>query len=194
MEIWKSGNLEFWNPESIKDMLSNPTSVSPQMLAGSGLVGKHILASFGTISNNLSMGRKTQTQKSEIGGKEASAEPNREIGFGFVSCSCRACVRACVRSCVSAWVRCPLNAGGSNGKKFDSGVGWGFWFLGATTVGFKDFFRSCWGKLWVFWIFFCIHFYLHGFYGSYWTQIHILLQYVWVLKGFWRCCRYTHGF
>ena len=21
--------------------------------------------------------------------------PNREIGFGFVSCSCRACVRAC---------------------------------------------------------------------------------------------------
>ena len=32
---------------------------------------------------------------SEIGGKETSAEPNREIGFGFVSCSCRACVRAC---------------------------------------------------------------------------------------------------
>ena len=31
---------------------------------------------------------------SEVGGKEASAEPNREIGFGFVSCSCRACVRA----------------------------------------------------------------------------------------------------
>ena len=31
---------------------------------------------------------------SEVGGKGASAEPNREIGFGFVSCSCRACVRA----------------------------------------------------------------------------------------------------
>ena len=31
---------------------------------------------------------------SEIGGKEALAEPNREIGFGFVSCSCRACERA----------------------------------------------------------------------------------------------------
>ena len=29
-----------------------------------------------------------------MGGKKASAEPNREIGFGFVSCSCRACVRA----------------------------------------------------------------------------------------------------
>ena len=28
------------------------------------------------------------------GGKKASADPNREIGFGFVSCSCRACVRA----------------------------------------------------------------------------------------------------
>ena len=27
-------------------------------------------------------------------GKEATADPNREIGFGFVSFSCRACVRA----------------------------------------------------------------------------------------------------
>ena len=24
-----------------------------------------------------------------------AGDPNREIGFGFVSCSCRACVRAC---------------------------------------------------------------------------------------------------
>ena len=31
---------------------------------------------------------------SEVGGKEALADPNREVGFGFVSCSCRACVRA----------------------------------------------------------------------------------------------------
>ena len=38
----------------------------------------------------------------EIGGKEAPATPNREIGFSFVSCSCRACVRACVRSCAGA--------------------------------------------------------------------------------------------
>ena len=29
--------------------------------------------------------------------------PNREIGFGFVSCSCRACVRACVRACEAVW-------------------------------------------------------------------------------------------
>ena len=34
-------------------------------------------------------------------GKEALADPNREIGFGFVSCSCRACVRACE----AVWVR-----------------------------------------------------------------------------------------
>ena len=34
------------------------------------------------------------TYISEVGGKEALADPNREIGFGFVSCSCRACVRA----------------------------------------------------------------------------------------------------
>ena len=31
---------------------------------------------------------------SEIGGNEALAEPNREIGFGFVPCSCSACERA----------------------------------------------------------------------------------------------------
>ena len=31
---------------------------------------------------------------SEVEGKEALADLNREIGFGFVSCSCRACVRA----------------------------------------------------------------------------------------------------
>ena len=42
--------------------------------------------------------------RSEIGGKKASAKPNREIGFGFVSCSCRACVRACVRACEAVWV------------------------------------------------------------------------------------------
>ena len=33
-------------------------------------------------------------ETSEVEGKEALADPNREIGFGFVSCSCRACVRA----------------------------------------------------------------------------------------------------
>ena len=31
---------------------------------------------------------------SEVVGKEATADPNREIGFGFVLCSCRACERA----------------------------------------------------------------------------------------------------
>ena len=62
---------------------------------------------------------------SEIVGKEASAEPNREIGFGFVSCSFRVrVVRACVRAKLCERVReVLLNAGGSNGKKFDSGVG-----------------------------------------------------------------------
>ena len=29
-----------------------------------------------------------------LGGLIGSADPNREIGFGFVSCSCRACERA----------------------------------------------------------------------------------------------------
>ena len=57
-----------------------------------------------------------------LGGKKASANPNREIGFGFVSCSCRACVRACVRAKLCERVReVLLNAGGSNGKKGSSG-------------------------------------------------------------------------
>ena len=73
-----------------------------------------------------------------LGGRINAVDPNREIGFGFVSCSCRACVRAklCERG-----REVLLNAGGSNGKKCYSGVGWGFWFLGATTVGFKDLFQ-----------------------------------------------------
>ena len=51
-------------------------------------------------------------------------DPNREIGFGFVSCSCRACVRACVRAKLCGCVReVFLNAGGPNGKKCDSGGG-----------------------------------------------------------------------
>ena len=60
---------------------------------------------------------------SEIGGKKAPADPNREIGFGFVSCSCRACVRAKLCGCVRDVL---LNAGGSNGKKPDSGLGCSF--------------------------------------------------------------------
>jgi hypothetical protein len=60
---------------------------------------------------------------SEIGGKEAPADPNREIGFGFVSCSCRACVRAKLCGCVRDVL---LNAGVSNGKMCDSGGGFPF--------------------------------------------------------------------
>ena len=74
----------------------------------------------------------------EIGGKEAPATPNREIGFSFVSCSCRACVRACE----AVWVReagVP-NAGRSDGEiscDSSSGAGFGFSFCGAICVGFK---------------------------------------------------------
>ena len=38
---------------------------------------------------------------SEVEGIYHCCDPNREIGFGFVSCSCRACVRACE----VAWAR-----------------------------------------------------------------------------------------
>ena len=59
---------------------------------------------------------------SEIGGNEALAEPNREIGFGFGSCSSRACVRAGeakLRERVR--VTCLLNAGGENTQMFSGG-------------------------------------------------------------------------
>ena len=42
---------------------------------------------------------------SEVEGNNQLADPNREIGFGFVSCSCRACVRACVRAKLCGRVR-----------------------------------------------------------------------------------------
>ena len=75
------------------------------------------------------------SETSEIGGKEASAEPNREIGFGFVSCSCRACVRAKLCACVGELL---LNAGGSNGKKFDSGVDCTLCVFAVIRLGFKE--------------------------------------------------------
>ena len=53
---------------------------------------------------------------SEIGGKEALADPNRGIGFGFVSCSCRACVRAGEAKLRGRVGDVLLNAGGSNGN------------------------------------------------------------------------------
>ena len=49
-------------------------------------------------------------------GKEATADPNREIGFGFVSCSCRACVRAGEAKLRERVGDVILNAGGSNGN------------------------------------------------------------------------------
>ena len=84
--------------------------------------------------------------ESEIGGKEASAEPNREIGFGFVSCSCRACVRAKLCGCVREVL---LNAGGSNGKKVNSGAGFVPGPFAAIRVGFKDYCQLLVDSAWV---------------------------------------------
>ena len=70
----------------------------------------------------------------EIGGKEAPATPNREIGFSFVSCSCRACVRAC--EAVRVREAGVPNAGGSDGEIFDSGAGWAVSFFNTICVGF----------------------------------------------------------
>ena len=100
---------------------------------------------------------------SEIRGNLASAKPNREIGFGFVSCSCRACVRACVRAKLCGCVReVLLNAGGSNGKNSGSGRDLSFemlsllsWVLriflhvAAIVVGFKEIFEMLLPLSWV---------------------------------------------
>ena len=117
---------------------------------------------------------------------------NREIGFGFVSCSCRACVRACVRSCVSVRGTMILYAGGNISRVvlllllrpgLQSGV------FATIHKGFKEIL--------------CIWCYTQGFYGNFKD----LLLYTRVLrkffafdairKGFkeiWRICYYTQGF
>ena len=71
-----------------------------------------------------------------LGGIINAVDPDWEIGFGFVSCSCRACVRAKLCGCVREVL---LNAGGTNGKKPDSGAGLVPALLGAMRVGFKVF-------------------------------------------------------
>ena len=84
---------------------------------------------------------------SEIGGKKASAIPNREIGFGFVSCSCRACVRAKLCERVREVL---LNAGASDGKKYDSGGDFNFSYLDDSYMGFKVFFLGSMLYAWAF--------------------------------------------
>ena len=82
-------------------------------------------------------------KRSEIGGMINAVGPNWEIGFGFVSCSCRACERA-RRSCVGVRGDVILNAGGSAGKMSSdssgqvSDFGFGLVFI-ARCEGFKIF-------------------------------------------------------
>ena len=70
-----------------------------------------------------------------LGGKNASAEPNREIGFGFVSCSCRACVRAKLCGRV---VEVFFKAGVQNGN-ISSGPGLVLGIFVAIGMGFNHF-------------------------------------------------------
>ena len=66
--------------------------------------GPHSLGGSGNnVKNEEEKAAGLRTQSSQLfnyigdwrEGSVTSADPNREIGFGFVSCSCRACVRAC---------------------------------------------------------------------------------------------------
>ena len=63
LEIWGPGNPEIWGPKNQKK-LSNIKSVLPKMSARSGLdEKKKLLALFGAIPGNFSMGR---TKKNRI--------------------------------------------------------------------------------------------------------------------------------
>ena len=89
-----------------------------------------------------------------LGGLFGAADPNREIGFGFVSCSCRACVRACVRSCVGAWGMCSStlearterNAPPAGGAPFDRLLlyAWVLRYLYRESYYVHGFFDRCW--------------------------------------------------
>ena len=93
------------------------------------------------------------------------ADPNREIGFGFVSCSCRACVRAgeaklcgCVREV------CLPTLGARTATNSTPGVGgFGFCFFVANYMGFKRFSHGLLLCSWVFWSFLVFDGMLMGF-------------------------------
>ena len=71
--------------------------------------------------------------ESEIEGNYSTTQetPNREIGFGFVSCSCRACERAGEAKLRGRAGGMLLNAGEQNGKMSSgsSGGAWSFSYL-----------------------------------------------------------------
>ena len=71
-----------------------------------------------------------------MGGKKRQLSPvGKSVSVSFRVRVVRACVRAklCERG-----REVLLNAGGSNGKKFDSGVGWGFCVFAVIRLGFKE--------------------------------------------------------
>ena len=70
-------------------------------------------------------------------GKEALADPNREIGFGFVSCSCRACVRAKLRERVRDVLPQRWRLGWQEVLRLRRGFG--FSVFAAISIGFKAF-------------------------------------------------------
>ena len=74
-----------------------------------------------------------------LGGIIDLSIPNREIGFGFVSCSCRACERAGEAKLRGRVGDVLLNAGGSNGQMCSSGVISPRPPFAAMRMGFKQF-------------------------------------------------------
>ena len=60
----------------------------------------HVGKLFNSLKSNVEHQLGMQFDR-RLGGIIDAVDPNREIGFGFVSCSCRACVRACE----AVWVR-----------------------------------------------------------------------------------------
>ena len=94
-----------------------------------------------------------------LGGIIDAVDPNREIGFGFVSCSCRACVRAC--EAVRVRERCAPQRWRL--EREEVGLRRGF-YLGAfrsIRVFFKYFRRCC-----------C---YMRGFFDQCWDMLAIVV-------------------
>ena len=130
-----------------------------------------------------------------LGGIINAVDPNREIGFGFVSCSCRACVRACE----AVWVRergAPQRWGPER-QQTRLRAWFGLWFslfvFVAIYMGFKFFSHGLLLCSWAFWSFLVFDGMLMGFL----MLLHTLFAFAAMLMGFliFSCFWwYAHGF
>ena len=78
-----------------------------------------------------------------------AVDPNREIGFGFVSCSCRACVRAGEAKLRGRVRQGILNAGENPAEMFSAGGWLSLFIFAAIRMGYKAIFSRSMLYAWV---------------------------------------------